>query len=94
MAGERRADLGDGVAAAWHPSGESGVAIAPDRRGRLQMWVIDAGGDHTRRQLTHLDGGVSTICEVSADGEWAFTDASGTPEPTLVFVRLAPDTSD
>ncbi|MCH7958728.1 MAG: protein kinase [Candidatus Hydrogenedentes bacterium] len=91
MTGEGLADLGDGVAAAWHPSGESVVAIAPDRRGRLQMWMVDAGGDHARRQLTHLDGGVSSICEVSADGEWAFSNAIGTPEPTLVFVRLTPD---
>lgn len=91
ITGERLADMGDGVSAAWHPSGDSIVVIAPDRRGRLQMWAIEASGDHARRQLTHLDGGVSTMCEVSADGEWAFTGASGRPEPTLVFVRLDPN---
>lgn len=74
-------DFGPAASAQWHPSGESVVLTAPDRRGRLQLWLVDASDPSRRTQLTYLESGVRPNAQIDETGTFALaplpTDESG-----------------
>lgn len=86
--GEIRTALGEGRSATWHSSTDYVVSTARDLRGRLQLFTTDIAYPHKRTQLTYLEDGVTELCAVSFDGDWALSGARGTLLPTLVFARL------
>jgi WD40 repeat protein len=81
--------VGEGWAAAWHPSGRFLVASANDRKGHAQVWAIDIRPPHGRDQLTHLDGGTARSVSISPDGAWAASTLAGDDKSALVFADLS-----
>ena len=88
-AGKLPLELGQADSAVWHPSGDSLVAIAPDRKGKRQLWLIEAREPFTRTQLTYLNAGTSALCIVSGDGRWAVSSVEGTEQPSIVFAGIS-----
>lgn len=89
FSGKRGLEIGKGESAVWHPSGNSLVAVAPDRKGKRQLWLIDARAPYARTQLTYLNAGTSALCIVSRDGRWAISSVADADKPSIVFAGIA-----
>lgn len=79
--------------AAWHPSGQSLIAIAPDTSNQPQLWRLPAPGGPTQqsqppKQLTTSEAGVLPICAISPEGHWAATIPQQTQDPQIIFAAI------
>lgn len=72
---------------AWATPG-SVILTAPDKKGAVQLWSMEAEPTAPRTQLTFVDGGVSREFVLSRDGHWAMASAAASEQPAVVFVRL------
>jgi len=83
------ADLGPGTSASWHPDGEYIIVTVPDRRGRLQLWAVQAQAPYGRAQLTFLSEGVEGASKVSPDGRWALVPTVEPDHPAMAIVDVS-----
>lgn len=81
---------GTAAEAAWHPSGRSIIATAPDENRLLQLWAVDANPPYRRVPLTRFQQGLAPTCRISPDGAHAMATLVDAATPTLAFVRISP----
>lgn len=82
-------ELGEGVAALRHPSWDFIVALAPDRRGLLQLWRLDPQAPFDRIQLTFRESGLREPVRVSPDGQRILATVGDEGYPSVAVVTLS-----